>query len=419
MKILFVHQNYPAQFRHIAPTLVKAGHQVMALRCNSKARQFEVVNLDGVKVVSVAPARSSAAGIHPWLVDLESKCIRGEAILHAALKMRNEGFTPDVIWAHPGWGESLFIKNVWPNSDLRLYCEFYYNESGADTNFDPEFDRGVVAELAYSRLMMKNINQVLSMSSAKAGLSPTEWQKSSYPASFQDKITIVHDGIDTNLVCPNPSAVFGFKNPSGQQVRLTRSNKVVTFVNRNLEPYRGYHVFMRSLPRVLASNPDVHIVLVGGEGVSYGESAPEGASWAEIYRREVFPLLTEMQKMRVHFVGHIPYLSYLSLLQISSVHVYLTYPFVLSWSLLEAMSAGCVVLASSTGPLLEVIQDGVNGVLFDFFNIDELSNKLIDLLNRDDVASTLGQSARATVLKKYDLQSQCLPRISEWLLSGN
>jgi glycosyltransferase involved in cell wall biosynthesis len=418
MNILLIHQNYPAQFRHIAPELVKAGHSVVALRCTSKAKGISVANDNGVKIVSVPAARGSAAGIHPWLIDIESKCIRGEAILHAALQLRQEGFSPDVIWAHPGWGESLFVKKVWPAAVLKLYCEFYYQDQGADSNFDPEFDRGLPPEISQSRLLIKNVNQLLNMNQADSGLSPTAWQKSSYPESFQNKITVVHDGIDTQIVRPNSSAKFVFQSGSGQRRVLTRADKVITFVNRNLEPYRGYHVFMRSLPAILARHSTVQVVLVGGEGVSYGEAAPKGTSWAEIYRKEVFPKLTEAQKARVHFVGQIPYASYLDLLQISSVHVYLTYPFVLSWSLLESMAAGCAVLASRTGPLLDVIDDGKNGRLFEFFDVESLVDQSLYLLQNSDEAEAMGKVARSTVVERFDLKTVCLPAISNWLLGA-
>jgi glycosyltransferase involved in cell wall biosynthesis len=416
MNILLIHQNYPAQFRYIAPELLKAGHVVVALRCTSKVKGTSVVHQGGVKIVSVPAGRGSTADIHPWLIDIESKCIRGEAILHAAMQLRQQGFFPDVIWAHPGWGESLFVKKVWPAAVLKLYCEFYYQDQGADSNFDPEFDRGVPPEISQSRLLIKNVNQLLNMNQAYSGLSPTAWQKSSYPAYFQDRITVVHDGIDTEVVKPNSSAKFAFQGASGQRRVFTRADKVVTFVNRNLEPYRGYHVFMRSLPLLLSEHSTVQVVLVGGEGVSYGEAAPKGTSWAEIYRKEVLPKLTETQKSRVHFVGQIPYASYIDLLQISSVHVYLTYPFVLSWSLLESMAAGCAVVASRTGPLLDVIDDGSNGRMFDFFDVEGLVSESLNLLGNPVAAEALGKAARSTVIKRFDLKTVCLPAISDWLL---
>lgn len=173
MNILFIHQNFPGQFKHLAPALVTAGHTVVALAL----KQHETGLWKGVKILSYTVARGSTPGIHPWVVDFETKTIRAEACFLAALHLKEQGFTPDAIIAHPGWGESLFLKEVWPKARLGIYCEFFYRQEGADMGFDPEFP---VAQSGDScRLRLKNLNNLLHFETADAGISPTEWQPES------------------------------------------------------------------------------------------------------------------------------------------------------------------------------------------------------------------------------------------------
>jgi len=252
MNILFVHQNFPGQFKHLAPALARQGHRVVAMTM----RQVEPGNWQGVRLLPYAAGRGSTPGIHPWVQDFETKAIRGEACLRAALGLRQEGFVPDVIVAHPGWGESLFLKEVWPGARLGLYCEFFYRQQGADTGFDPEFP--VADALADAcRLRLKNLNNLLHFEQADAGLSPTEWQASTFPQPFRSRISVVHDGIDTEAVAPRPDVRLSL----GSGLDLSRADEVITFVNRQLEPYRGYHVFMRALPEILRRRPRARVLI--------------------------------------------------------------------------------------------------------------------------------------------------------------
>jgi glycosyltransferase involved in cell wall biosynthesis len=241
MKILFVHQHFPGQFRFLAPALVERGHTVVAMTMQAGAS----TEWQGVKLVRYSPTRGSTPNVHPWVVDLETKTIRGEACFRAALQMKAKGFSPDLIVAHPGWGESLFVKDVWPSVKLAMYCEFFYHADQADVGFDPEFASADPGEVC--RLRLKNLNNLLHFESADAGLSPTQWQASTFPEPFRSKITVIHDGIDTQVIAPAPQANVTLND----KTRLTRADEVITFVNRNLEPYRGYHIFMRALPEVL------------------------------------------------------------------------------------------------------------------------------------------------------------------------
>jgi glycosyltransferase involved in cell wall biosynthesis len=405
MRILFVHQNFPGQFKHLAPALAARGHTVVA----TTMRRQAPARWQGVRVVRYAPSRGSTPGVHPWLSDLETKTIRGEACLRAALGLRDGGFVPDVVIAHPGWGEGLFLKEVWPDCRLGLYCEFHYSADGADIGFDPEFQRAQPGDA--SRLRLKNLNNQLHMEMAEAGLAPTRWQASTFPQPFRDRITVVHDGIDTAAVVPRADARF--RLPGGDSVG--RDDEILTFVNRNLEPYRGYHVFMRALPAILRRRPKARVLIVGGDGVSYGARAPGQRTWKEIFIDEVRPAVAPADWARVHFLGNLPYADFVTLLQVSSVHVYLTYPFVLSWSLLEAMSAGCAIVASDTAPLREAIEHDRTGRLVDFFDVAGLGDTVCALLEDPAARAALGERARAFVRETCDLRTRCLPRQLAWV----
>lgn len=406
MRILFIHQNFPGQFKFLAPTLAaNPANDVRVLTMSSKIPS----NLNGIRVHQYQLKRGTSDQIHPWVLDLEAKVIRADPCFHAAMELREEGFTPDVIVAHPGWGESLFLKEVWPQAKLGIYCEFYYNFIGGDVGFDPEFLSQDIGEPC--RLRMKNANNLMHFDIADGAISPTLWQASTFPEPFRSKISVIHDGIDTVAVAPNPDVRLTLNG----SLNLTREDEVITFVNRNLEPYRGYHIFMRALPEILRRRPNARVLIVGGDDVSYGARPPEGTKWKDIFFDEVKSQFTADQLQRIHFLGHIPYTVFIPLLQLSRVHVYLTYPFVLSWSLLEAMSAGCAILASDTQPLHEAIVDGETGRLVDFFDHNALAEKAIALLDSPDERARLGQNARKHAQTHYDLMSVCLPRQIEWV----
>jgi len=405
MKILFIHQNFPGQFKYLAPALVQQGHTVVGMTM----QKTDAKDWQGVQLYRYAANRGTTPNVHPWISDFETKAIRAEACFRAALKLKADGFTPDVIVAHHGWGESLFLKDVWPNAKLAIYCEFYYHPHGADVGFDPEFPATDEGEVC--RLRLKNLNNLLHFEVASAGISPTHWQASTFPEPFRSKITVVHDGIDTASLAPNPNVSLTL---NGNLV-LTKRDEVITFVNRNLEPYRGYHIFMRALPEILKRRPKARVMIVGADDVSYGARPANGQKWKDIFAKEVRPLINDADWSRVHFLGHVPYTVFIPLLQLSSVHVYLTYPFVLSWSLLEAMSVGCAIVASDTQPLHEAIKHNETGRLVDFFDVPKLVDEVCGLLDDPDNRARLGANARAFAQANYDLQTVCLPRQLEWV----
>jgi glycosyltransferase involved in cell wall biosynthesis len=401
MRILFIHQNFPGQFKHLAPAMAAIpGNQVVALAINKNPSH------PAVKVIHYKINRTPCKTTHPWVGDLETKVLRGEAVYLAAMSLRQQGFMPDIVVAHPGWGESLFIKDVWPETRLALYCEFFYLAQGGDVGFDPEFAESAVGDAC--RMRMKNANNLLHFPSVDTAISPTHWQKSTFPEPFRSKISVIHDGIDTERLLPHAEVSLTLND----RLQLTRQDEIITFVNRNLEPYRGYHTFMRALPALLARRPNARVLIVGGNEVSYGKAPPKGKTWRDIFLAEV---RGHVDLSRIHFLGKVPYNHFISLLQISTVHVYLTYPFVLSWSLLEAMSVGCAIVASDTQPLREAIVHDETGRLFDFFSAEQLADEVVRLLESPDDRARLGQAARRFAQANYDLKSICLPRQIAWL----
>lgn len=396
MKILFVHQNFPGQFKHLAPVLAdESNNEVVALSIRQSSKIPKIVN------IKYSLTQGNGAGVHFLAQDFESKVIRAEGAGKAALSLKNRGFIPDVIYAHPGWGETLLLRDVFPNAKMIFFMEFYYHTYGADVNFDPEYPTTDL--MALGKVRMKNAANLLSLSIADLGVSPTHWQKQQYPKEFQYKINVIHDGIDTDIVRPNKNAWINI-NPLG--LKLTQDDELITFINRNMEPMRGYHIFMRALPKILKLRPNARILIIGGDGVSYG-SRPEKGSYKERYLAEV---RDRLDLSRIHFLGSVPYPVFLSIIQISSVHVYLTVPFVLSWSMLEAMSAGCIVVGSKTPPVEEVIVDKENGFLVDFFDFNLLAETVVEILENKRKFDKIRLNARQTVVEKYDLKRVCLPK---------
>ena len=300
------------------------------------------------------------------------------------LQMKRSGFTPDVILAHPGWGETLFAKDAYPDARLVHFCEWYYAARGADVGFDPEFPSTLND---HARIRSWNALHALNLTHCDAAVAPTQWQRSRHPEVFHHKITVQHEGIDVDSLMPDPDARITVTN--GQILRA--GDPVVTYVARNLEPSRGFHVFIRALQKIQRLNARAHAVIVGGDGVSYGAAPTDAPTWRERLLREV-----KLDPARTHFLGRIPYETYVRVLQISSAHVYLTYPFVLSWSMLEAMACGALIIGSDTAPVQEVLQDGQNGLLVPFFDVDAIANTVLQALEQPSGLAELRSRARLT-----------------------
>ncbi|WP_342618384.1 glycosyltransferase family 4 protein [Rhodoferax sp. GW822-FHT02A01] len=395
MKILFVHQNFPGQYLHLARHLGASGqHQVVFITQRKDAL------LPGVKNIVYKPQRAVTKGVHHYLRDTEAGVLNAQNVARVALDLKQSGFVPDVMLGHNGWGELWYLKDVFPDTPLIGYFEFFYRLHGADVGFEPGsvqiFDTG-------PRIRTKNLGNLLALDAVDLGQCPTQWQKSLYPTVYQPKLHVVHEGIDTQLVTPDLQARL--KIPGGE-VELAAGDEVITYVARNLEPYRGFPNFMRSLPAILASRPNAQALIVGGDATSYGPPLAHGKSFREQMLAE---LGSALDLKRVHFLGKVPYSMYLKVLQVSRVHIYLTYPFVLSWSMLEAMAAGCVVVGSNTAPVQEVIRDGVNGFLVDMFSPDTIAKRTIEVLQDPRAYDAMRVAARQSIVRGYDLANICLP----------
>jgi len=398
MQILFVHQNFPAQYQHVAPALQARGHQVRAITDTVNAKP-ELAPLERYSVNGKPPA-----GLIAHALQFTEHVTRGQAVAQLAARMKSEGYMPDLICGHLGWGETLFLKDVWPAAKLLVHAEFYYQARGADVGFDREvYPLSLNADI---RVRARQASLQLAMSTADRAQTATRFQASVFPPDLRKKIHVVHEGINTADCVPNPTTIIQLRNAT---ISLRPGDEVITFVNRNLEPYRGYHIFMRALPAILAARPNARVVIVGGDEASYGGQPDPalGPSWREIYFREV---RDRLDMDRVHFVGKIPYPIFLQLMQVSAVHAYLTYPFVLSWSMLEAMSCGALVVGSQTAPVEEVITHGENGVLVDFFDVAGWSDAIIDALAHPAKYRAMRAAARRSVVERYDLKTIALPQ---------
>jgi glycosyltransferase involved in cell wall biosynthesis len=383
IRLLFVHQNFPGQYRHLAAHYAaEAGYRVVAV--GEKANLLRQPRLPGVEVLGYDLPELEK--VEPFNASLVKAIHRGKRVAAGAAHLRRQGFRPDVIFAHIGWGEALFLKDIFPDARVLLYGEFFYRAQGADVGFDPEFPMNAEKVL---RLRVMNAPLLMSLDASDWGMAPTRWQHRQFPAAYAQRMSVIHDGIDTDVASPS---------------KAVPEEELITYVARNLEPYRGFHVFMRAIPEIQKRRPNARIVIVGGDEVSYSPRLPSGQTYRQRLLREIEG---KADLSRVHFTGRIPYADYLALLRRSSVHVYLTYPFVLSWSLLEAMSAGCLVVGSRTPPVEEVIRDGENGLLTDFFSTEQLAARIDQALSMD--SRPLREAARKTVVERFDLKRVCLP----------
>jgi glycosyltransferase involved in cell wall biosynthesis len=390
MRVLFIHQNCPGQYKHLSRVLAsRPDNQVVFI--TQKGKQ----DVPGVTKLEYEPKRQPSPTTHYYIRNFEGGILNGQAVARVALALKKRGFTPDIVCAHPGWGESLYIKDVYPDVPLLNYCEFFYRQVGADVGFDPEYplDLNTLA-----RVRTRNALHLLSIEGCDQGISPTRWQRTQFPKEFHYKIATCHDGIDTDVACPDLDATLSL--PDG--TTLSRRHEVVTYVARNLEPYRGFPSFIRAVAEICTRRPHCHILIVGGDEVSYGRRVPGGTTYREKMLSEV-----KIDPKRVHFLGKVSYATFIKVLQVSSVHVYLTYPFVLSWSMLEAMAAGCLVVGSDTAPVTEVLSDGKNGLLVDFFSPSAIADRIDEVLDHKDRMGALRERARQTILESYQL-GDCL-----------
>ncbi len=397
MNILFVHQNMPGQYRELVQWLAaRGGHRIYFLTQRKNAPEIPGVQTRIYRAHHI-PAKNSYGLSRVW----EESTGAGFGCATAAKELETkEGFKPDIVVGHVGWGELTFFKQIWQDVPIIGFFEYYYNISGGMVGFDPA---DPVSEHAPYLMHARNAVPLANIETVDQGHCPTGWQRDQFPASFHDRMYVCHDGIRTDKLLPDPDASLGLgrlKEP------LTRKDEVVTYVARNLEKARGFHVFMRALPGILNARPNARVLIVGGNDTSYGgKSKFPGGLRAEMEAE----VSKGVDWERVHFLGQVPYGDYQKIIQISRCHIYMTMPFVLSWSLLESMSMGATVVASDVAPVREAITDGKTGLLVDFFDPAALSARVVDVLSRPDDFNHIGVAARKHVVEAYDFLTKCLP----------
>ncbi|MDO8360670.1 MAG: glycosyltransferase [Devosia sp.] len=392
--VLFVHNNFPAQFGFIAQRLRTDGHRCAVIASETGRA------LDGIELVKWSANRGTSDGILPSAVRFEADLIRGGAAAEAALALRSRGFDPKLIIGHPGWGETVYLREVFPQARQIAYAEYYYRSAGGDVGFDPEFSP---AGASPHLLAAKNAGMALAFGEAEAVVAPTPFQRSLLPPMVRDRTRVIHEGIDTTSVQRHSTPRLTLANGKV----IDGSRPLITFISRRLEPLRGFHIFMRALPRVMAAVPDADVVVIGAdEAGGYGRPAPDGKTWGQLLIAEVAGAL---DRSRLHFVGRVPHSPMIEALSLSTAHVYYTYPFVLSWSLLEAMAAECFVIASDTAPVRDAITDGQDGVLLDFFDVEALSDALIEACRDPQKFAPMRKAARETIRARYDRATICEP----------
>ncbi|MBD1913208.1 MULTISPECIES: glycosyltransferase family 4 protein [unclassified Leptolyngbya] len=398
MRILFLHSNFPAQFRHLATVLGKdPRNQVVFATSRHEGR------IPGVHKVIYQESRPVHPQTHHYVRSLESAVLQGQAAYRSLQQLKAAGFIPDVVYAHSGWGPGLFIKDLFPQSKLCCYFEWFYHAHGSDADFDPADPLDADAE---ARIRMKNAPILMDLYSCDYGLSPTSWQRQQFPTEFHSKITVRHDGVDTAFFRPKAGAKLRLPTIG---LDLSTVDEVVTYSTRGMEPYRGFPQFMEAVALIQARRPNCHVVVVGDDRVVYGKALPDGKTYKQLMLDSLV-----LDRDRLHFTGSLPYNQYLQVLQASSAHIYLTRPFVLSWSMLEAMATGCLVIGSNTEPVREVIIDGSNGLLVDFFSPTAIADRVDEVLDHRAQFIDVREQARQTILHHYNL-AQLLPQHLQWL----
>ncbi len=391
MRILFLHPNFPAQYRSTAAAIARDPKNLVVF-----GTQNQDGELPGVHKVYFTPTREAGRETHHYIRPLEKMVLAGQAVFRMAQELKERGFVPDIICGHSGWGVTQFVKDIYPNTPLLNFFEWYYHAHGTDAAFLAE---GPMTYDDLLRIRVKNASILLDLVACDWGVSPTAWQLAQIPKNFRSKISQLHEGISTQYFVPAEGARLVLSDSD-----LSHVDELVTYVARGMEPYRGFPQLIRAIALIQERRPRCHAVIVGSDRTAYGRELPDGRTHKEKMLAEV-----PLDMSRVHFTDWLPYRDYLKVLQASSVHIYLTVPFVLSWSMLEAMSAGCLVVGSDTPPVREVIRDGVNGLLVDFFSPEQIADRVDEVLDHPTRMADVRENARKTIIESYD-QRQLLPR---------
>ncbi len=384
MRILFIHDNFPAQFGGLGLWLGAQGWEV------AFATAAEVAETPGFRLLRYKPHRAPSGGTHPYAQPMDRAAINGQAFVRAALAAREQGYRPDVIVSHSGWGAGMFARDVFPAAAYVAYAEWWYSWPGADVTYLARLEgrefKGAVEAPMYERA--RNAPIAMDIAAADAVLCPTEFQASQFPALLRPALTVRHDGIDADFYAPGTSpdqATLGGL--------VADDARVITYATRGMEPHRGFPQFMAALPAILAADPRAVAVIAGENRVAYGGSSLRATDWKAKALAD-----KAIDPARVHFVGRLSRADYRRLLRRSDAHVYLTVPFVLSWSMLEAMSTGCALVLSDTAPVRE-FADASSARFADLADPATITTAVLDLLRHPAEAAPLRARARAAILE--------------------
>lgn len=404
-QILFIHQNFPGQYRYLSTHFsnlpdwsVYAIGEKKNLFKNFSA-QPPNMQLFGYEVPDKKPQ-----GISPRLNKFATHVHKADALAALCLRQKEQGLDPDVILVHPGWGEGLYLQELFPKAKIISYFEFFYSTTENNIFFDPEMNASFSHQLTFRML---NFESLMALQNSDVGVCPTTWQASTFPEAQRQMIKVIHDGVDTQIVKPQTKVNLEYISLNKVKSSFTKDDEIITFSVRNLEPSRGFHRFMRLLPKMQALRPNAKIIIIGGEEVSYTFPHASGKTWKQLMIEEV---QVQADWSCVFFLGKIPYQNLLEIFSITSLHLYWTVPFVLSWSMLEAMACEAPILASRTPPVEEFIEEGDNGYMFDFFSDEEFLERFEMLMADDALRAKLGKQARQFIVENYDLHSVCLPK---------
>ena len=403
MRVLFLHNNFPAQFGALARHLSKRGHEV------AFGTRWQGAPPSWLRMVRYQPHREIRKEQHPYLSFVEQAVLNGQAFARTAWKLKEEGYAPDLVVAHSGWGPGLYVRDVWPDAKYVGYFEWYYQSKGADMGFLDEVSRD-----DQHRVRTRNAAILLDVATCNWGIVPTAFQASQFPELLRRKLTVQHDGVDTGYYTPRPGRRL--KLPD---LDLSHVDELVTYATRGMEPYRGFPQAMAAFAEVQKRRPRAHVVIVGEDRVAYGRGLPDGDTYRKKALREL-----DFDPDRLHFTGRLSRSHYREVLLCSAAHVYLTIPFVLSWSMIEAMSAGCLLVSSDTPPVREVVRDGENGLLADFFDSGALADRICEALERPDAFAGIRANARRTAVEHYateklvPLRARLLEAVAAGLIDG-
>lgn len=397
MKALFVHKNWPAQFGGFGAYLKRSGWDV------AFATQREEARSDTMRIVRFESHRASSSSTHPYLRSLEEAVIAGQGLARAAMTLSRSGWAPDVIVSHSGWVAGAFAKSVWPGAVFVPYFEWFYHFPPVDRT---AYDKPVEPLDASARTRARNLPFMMDFDAAEVGLIPTAFQAEQFPSWMRDRLVVMHDGIDTDFHCPGPgeAARARYAIPAGAEL--------VTSLARGMEPHRGFPEIMRAIAKLQKRRPNLHAVIVGEDRVAYGAKLPEGQSWKERVLGEL-----DLDLERVHFPGRIPRNEMVELLRASDAHLYVTVPFVLSWSMLEAMSIGCVLVASDVAPVREFVADGRTGLLVPQGDVDALVARVEAALDAQGGRGAIRANARQQIRDQLDAERILYPRKRDLLKS--